>query len=153
MGHMPWEVMMQDFLDAFTDFAECKKAQNTMKSWKMKEGKINEYIVGFERLAHRAGVDLDDPSNLRTFAQGLPGPLVETVIRQEDPQNYVQWREAVQRHQRSWLKIQSYKGNYGSTQPMNRGGQPQQSGPFGNFYWRRPNQGGQGNQGNRQQPA
>jgi len=153
MGQSPWEVMMQDFLDAFTNFAEREQAQNALKQWKMKEGKIDEYITGFEHLAHRAGVDLDDPSNMRTFAQGLPGPLVETVLRLEDPQNYVQWREAAQRHQRTWLKIQSYKGNYGNAQPSNRrGGQPQRSGPFGNFYWRRLNQ-GQGNQGSRQQPT
>jgi len=154
MGCSPWEVMMQDFLDAFTNFAECEQAQNALKQWRMKEGKIDEYITSFECLAHRAGVDLDDPSNMRTFAQGLPGPLVETVLRLEDPQNYVQWREAAQRHQRTWLKIQSYKGNYGSTQaPNHGGGQPQKSGPFGNFYWHRPTQGGQGNQGNRPQPA
>jgi len=47
---------MQDFLDAFTNFTECEQAQNALKSWKMKEGKIDEYIAGFERLAHRAGV-------------------------------------------------------------------------------------------------
>ena len=133
------------------DFAEREKAQNVIKVWKMKEGKIDKYIAGFERLAHCARVDLDDPSNMHTFAQGLPGPLVETVIQQEDPQNYVQWCEATQRHQRSWLKIQSYKGNYGNTQPPNRGGgQPQRSSLFGNFYWHCPTQ---GNQGNHQQPA
>jgi len=80
MGHSPWEVMMQDFLDAFTNFAEHKQAQNALKQWKMKDGKIDKYIAGFERLAHHAGVDLDDPSNMRTFAQGLPGALVEIVI-------------------------------------------------------------------------
>jgi len=72
MGCSPWEVMMQDFLDAFTNFAECKQAQNALKKWRMTDGKIDEYIAGFERLAHHAGVDLDDPSNMRTFAQGLP---------------------------------------------------------------------------------
>ena len=119
MGHSPWEVMMQDFLDAFTNHAEREQAQNALKQLKMKEGKIDEYIAGFERLAHRAGIDLDDPSNMRTFAQGLPGPLVETVLRMDDPQNYVQWCEAAQRHQRIWLKIQTHKGSYGSTQPLN----------------------------------
>jgi len=123
----------------------------------MKEGKIDEYIAGFERLAHRAGIDLDDPSNMRTFAQGLPGPLVETVLHLDDPQNYIQWREATQRHQWIWLKIQTHKGSYGSTQPPNKGpanrGGNQGGNPFGNFYWRRPNQGTQSNQGNRSQPA
>jgi len=91
MGHSPWEVMMQDFLDTFTNFVEREQAQNALKQWKMKKGKINKYIAGFKRLAHRAGVNLDDPSNMCTFAQGLPGPLVETVLRLDDPQNYVQW--------------------------------------------------------------
>jgi len=149
MGGSPWEVMMQDFLDAFTNFAKREQAQNALKQWKMKEGKIDKYIASFECLAHRAGVDLDDLSNMCMFVQGLPGPLVETVLRLEDPQNYVQWREAAQRHQHTWLKIQSYKGNYSQSQPPNRGGvPPQRSGPFGNFYWRRPMQGGQGSQGN-----
>ena len=149
MGHSPWEVMMQDFLDAFTNFAEHEQAQNTLKNLKMREGKIDEYIVEFERLAHHTGVDLDDPSNMCTFAQGLPGPLVKMVLHLEDLQNYVQWHEAAQRHQCTWLKIQSYKGNYGSTQPPNRGG-GQGNGPFDKFYWRWPVQ---GNQGNRQQLA
>jgi len=157
MGHSPWEVMMQDFLDAFTNHAECEQAQNALKQLKMKEGKIDKYIAGFERLAHHAGIDLDDPSNMRMFAQGLPGLLVETVLRLDDPQNYVQWCEAAQRHQRIWLKIQTHKGSYGATQPPswgppNRGG-GQGNNTFGNFYWRHPNQGGQGNQGNCPQPA
>ena len=154
LGRSPWEVMMQDFLDAFTNFAEREQAQNTLKQWKMKDSKIDEYIASFERLAHCAGINLDDPSNMRTFTQGLPGPLVETIIHLEDPQNYVQWHEAAQRHQCSWLKIQSYKGNYGTSQAPNRGGQqPQRSSPFGNFYWCCPNQGGQENQGSHPQTA
>ena len=72
--------MMQNFLDAFTNHAEREQAQNALKNLKMKEGKIDEYIADFERLAHHAGIDLDDPSNMRTFAQGLPGPLVETTL-------------------------------------------------------------------------
>jgi len=147
MGRTPWVSLMQLFLDAFTDFAEAKKAQNAMKELKMHDGKIDEYIATFERLAHCAGVDLDDPSNMRTFAHGLPGPLVETVIKLEDPHNYVQWREAAQRHQRGYLKIQSYKGTYGNAQTR------QSTAPMGNFVWRCPQQGGQGNrqQGSRQQ--
>jgi len=152
MGCTPWAILMREFLDAFTDFAESKKAQNTMRHLKMKEGKIDEYVTAFERLTHCAGVDLDDPSNLQTFAQGLPGPLVKTVIQQDDPQNYVQWHKAAQRHQRSYLKIQSYKGTYGNAQPLNQGGQPPHNVPFGNFYWHRPNN-SQGGQENHQQPA
>jgi len=90
MGWTPWAILMCEFLDAFTNFAKSEKVQNAMRNLKIKEGKIDEYIAMFECLTHHAGVDLDDPSNLRTFMQGLPGPLIETVIRQDDPQNYVQ---------------------------------------------------------------
>ena len=147
MDCTPWVILMRNFLDAFTDFAKSKKAQNPLQLLKMREGKIDDYIATFECLAHQAGIDLDDPSNMRTFVQGLPGPLVKTVIRQDDPQNYFQWREATQRYQHNYLKIQMYKGNYGSPQPPNHSnlGQPQCNVPFGNFYWRCPNQGGQGN--------
>jgi len=140
MGRTPWNVLMHSFLDAFTDFAEAEKAQNAMKQLKMTDGKIDEYIAAFERLAHHAGVDLDDSSNMRTFAHGLPGPLVETVIKLDDLHNYVQWRKATQRHQRGYLKIQSYKGTYGNPQSTQ-----QSNAPMGNFFWRRPQQSGQGN--------
>ena len=119
MGCTPWVVMICDFLDAFTDFTESEKAQNQLRQLKMREGKIDDYVTTFERLAHRTGIDLDDPSNMHTFAQGLPGPLVKTIICQDDLQNYVQWQEAAQRQQRSYLKIQTYKGNYGNAQPTN----------------------------------
>jgi len=55
MGCSPWTVMMCDFLDAFTDFAESEKAQNAMRTWKMHDSKVDEYIAGFEQLAMRAG--------------------------------------------------------------------------------------------------
>ena len=151
MGRTLWATLMLSFLDTFTDFAEAEKAQNAMKALKMRDGKIDKYITTFEHLAHRAGVDLDDPSNMRTFAQGLPGPLVETIIKLDDPHNYVQWCEATQRYQRGYLKIQSYKGTYGSPQPP-----CQSNAPMGNFFWRCPQQGEQGNRqqgGRQQQPA
>src|SRR5712691_9833791 len=72
LGCTPWQVMECEFKDAFTDYAEHERAQDNMKKLKMKEGKIDKYIATFERLAHCAGVDPDDPSNLCTFAQGQP---------------------------------------------------------------------------------
>jgi len=149
MGCTPWGTLMHNFLDTFTNFAEAEKAQNAMKLLRMCDGKINKYVAAFERLGHRAGVDLDDPSNMHTFAQGLPGPLVETIIKLDDPQNYVQWHEAAQRHQHGYLKIQSYKEMYGNSQPACQG-----NAPFSNFFWCHPQQGGQGNhqqQGGHQQ--
>src|SRR5258707_7607188 len=104
-----------------------------MKNLCMKEGKIDEYIAAFEHLAYRAGVNLDDPLNLRTFAKGLPPTLVEIVIQQDNPENFIQWRDATQKQQRNWLKIQSFKASYGSSQPSPCPGQGQQrNNSFGN---------------------
>src|SRR5260221_215234 len=138
MGRSAWDHVSREFLDAFVDYAESERAQDEMKNLRMKEGKINEYIAAFECLAFRAGVNLDDPSNLRTFARGLPPALVEIVIRQDNPENFPQWRDAAQKQQRNWLKIQSFKASYGAAQPPSRPNQRNNS--FGNFYWRRPEQ-------------
>src|SRR5260221_6310745 len=41
----------REFLDAFVDYTESKRAQDEMKNLRMKEGNIDEYIAVFERLA------------------------------------------------------------------------------------------------------
>jgi len=41
---------------------------------------VDEYITSFESLGYRAGVDLNDPSNLRTFAKELPRKLAQPCI-------------------------------------------------------------------------
>ena len=40
-----------------------------------------------ELLARRAGMKLDDPANLRMFAQGLPQELAEQCILSREPRN------------------------------------------------------------------
>jgi len=80
MGQSAWDHVSCEFLNAFVDYAESERAQDEMKNLQMKEGKIDEYIAAFECLAFRAGVNLDDPSNLWTFARGLPPALVEIMI-------------------------------------------------------------------------
>ena len=62
----------------------------------MKEGRINEYIVAFERLAHRANTDLNDPLNLRLFAHGLPKALCDACIDIDLPEMFKQWSNAAQ---------------------------------------------------------
>jgi len=139
-GCTPWQEMEREFKDAFTDYAEHERAQDEMKKLKMKEGRIDEYIATFERLAHRAGVDPNDPSNLRTFAQGLPHPLVEVIIRNDSPENFQQWATSAQRQQRNWLRIQSFKNSYGSPSPQRPNDRQRQGNNFGNFYWHQPEQ-------------
>src|SRR5260221_12075382 len=137
MGRSAWDHVSCKFLDAFVDYAESERAQDEMKNLHMKEGKIDEYIAAFERLVFRAGVNLDDPSNLQTFAKGLPSALVEIVIRQDNPENFSQWSDAAQKQQRNWLKIQSFKASYGSSQfPSCPNQRQQRSSSFGNFYLR-----------------
>jgi len=57
---------------------------------------VDEYIATFELLAHRAGLKLNDPSNLRTFARGLPQKLAEQCISIENPETFAQWTRAEQ---------------------------------------------------------
>src|SRR5712691_10845281 len=138
MGRSAWDHVSREFLDAFVDYAESERAQDKMKNLRMKEGKIDEYIAAFEHLAFRTGVNLDNPSNLQTFAKGLPSTLVEIVIRQDNPENFPQWRDAAQKQQQNWLKIQSFKASYGAVQAPSRLNQGQQrNNSFNNFYWRR----------------
>ena len=108
-----------------------------MRELKMKDGNINEYIATFERLAHRAEVDPNDPSNIRLFAQGLPHPLVEVMIRNDNPETFQGWCNLVQKQQRNWIMIQSLKKNYGNAQPRRQSGDSQCQGnnSFGNFFW------------------
>src|SRR5712691_1920056 len=126
MGRSTWDHVSREFLNAFIDYAESERAQDEMKNLHMKEGKIDEYIAAFEHLAFHAGVNLDDPSNLWMFAKGLPSALVKIVIRQDNPENFVQWRDTAQKQQRNWLKIQSFKASYGSPQPPSHPNQGQQ---------------------------
>ena len=134
--------MEREFKDAFTDYAKNQRAQDTMRELKMKDGNIDEYIAAFERLAHRAEVDPNDPSNIRLFAQGLPHPLVEVMIRNDNPETFQGWCNSAQKQQRNWIMIQSLKKNYGNAQPKRQSGDGQRQGnnSFGNFFWRRPGQ-------------
>ena len=142
LGQTPWQIMEREFKDAFTDYAKNQKAQDAMRELKMKDGNIDGYITAFERLAHRAEVGPNNPSNIRLFAQGLPHPLVEVMIRNDNPETFQGWCNSVQKQQRNWIMIQSLKKNYGSAQPKRQlgDGQHQGNNSFGNFFWRRPGQ-------------
>ena len=54
-------------------------------------------------------MDLNGPSTLRTFAQGLQGNLATTCIYQDSPENFPQWVQSAQTHHKNWLKVQSLK--------------------------------------------
>ena len=107
----------------------------------MKEGNVNEYIAQFASLVHRAGMEPNDPSTLRLFAQGLLKGLADSCIDIESPETFVEWTKAAQRHHRNWLKKQSIHRDYASPS-QNR--QPQR----GAFFWNRSNNQGNNNRNN-----
>jgi hypothetical protein len=90
----------------------------------MKDGKLDEYVAEFQDLATRAGMDLNGPSMLRTFAQGLQGTLASTCITQDSPENFPQWVQSAQQHHRNWLKIQSLRDSSPFTTPRCPGTNP-----------------------------
>jgi len=51
---------------------EHKRAQDKLKKLRMKNDNLDKYLAGFETFALCAKLDVNDPSNLRTFALGLP---------------------------------------------------------------------------------
>lgn len=138
-GMTAWEALKQDFRNAFVDYAEHERAADELKKLRMTEGRIDEYIASFERLAHRANADLNDPLNLCLFARGLPSRLCNTCIDINSPESFEQWAKAAQHHQRNWLRKQAIKAKFGESQPpqqSNAKGQWCRNDDFGAFHWR-----------------
>ena len=66
-----WRELEKKFKEAFSDYAECERAQDKLKRLKMKGDNLDEYLAAFETLGQHAELDPNDPSDLRTFALGL----------------------------------------------------------------------------------
>jgi hypothetical protein len=79
-GMTAWQVLERKFHNAFVDYTEHEQAQDEIRKLKMKDGKVDQYIAQFTQLAHRGGLDPNEPSNLRLFARGLPQKLAEVCI-------------------------------------------------------------------------
>jgi hypothetical protein len=99
---------------------------------------VDQYIADFERLGHRAGLDLDDLMALRLFARGLPVGLADSCIDIENPETFEQWTKATQRHHRNWLWKRAIHSNYGGTNNQQQNQKGNQGG--NSFYWCRPQQ-------------
>jgi hypothetical protein len=110
-----WDVMEQEFKKAFVDYAEHEKANDDLRKLKMKDGNVDAYIARFSQLAHRGGHNVNEPELLRLFAIGLPAPLANACIDQQDPETFEEWTHAAQRNQKVWLKNKASKGS--SDQP------------------------------------
>jgi len=119
---------------------------------------LNEYLALFETLGNRTELNPDDPSNLRTFAQGLPHQLADACLAMENPDTYEQWKAAAQRQQVIYLKKKALHSEYGTRNPTRSAGQNSQQKQNTGWVWRQP--GGKSNpnnqnwrgQGNRIQP-
>ena len=92
----PWKMMEEKFKVSFTDYAERERAQDQLGKLRMTGDNLDEYLAAFETLGSRAELNPDDPSNLRTFAQGLPRQLADACLAMENPDTYEQWRAAAQ---------------------------------------------------------
>jgi len=68
-GMTAWQALEDKFRRAFVDYAEVGRVLDELEKLRMTKGRVDEYIAEFERLAHRIGANLDDPTNLRTFAR------------------------------------------------------------------------------------
>jgi retrotransposon gag protein len=67
-----WQMVEHDFKQTFVDYAIKEKAQDELHKLQMKEGNIDQYITNFSLLAMDAQVDLNEPTILLLFYQGLP---------------------------------------------------------------------------------
>jgi Retrotransposon gag protein len=130
-----WQALEAEFKKVFIDYAMHKRAQNELRKLRMKEGNMDEYIAAFQLLGHHVGVDLNDPSVLCLFAQGLPKSLAKSCIDIKSPENFEQWTSAAQRQQRNWLRKQALRSDYALPRPQ------QQGSNCGGFFWRCGNQG------------
>jgi len=130
-----WLELEKRFKEAFSDYTERERAQDELKRLKMRNDNLDEYLAAFETQALRADIDMNDHTNLRTFALGLPRSLADACIKMENPKTYEQWRAAVQRQQKIYLKTKSLHSEYGTFNNRTQGqGQRQTTG----WVWRRP---------------
>jgi len=107
-----WKELKKHFKEAFSDYAERERAQDKLKKLKMKNNNLDKYLAAFETQALCADIDMNDHTNLQTFALSLPRSLADACIKMENPKTYEQWRAAVQRQQKIYLKTKSLHSEY-----------------------------------------
>jgi len=134
----PWKMMEEKFKVSFTDYAEREHAQDQLGKLKMTGDNLNKYLASFETLGNYMELNLDDPSNLCTFAQGLPQQLADTCLAMENPDTYEQWRVAAQRQQVIYLKKKTLHSEYGTCNPARSTRQNPQQKQNSGWVWHRP---------------
>jgi len=120
-----WKELEKWFKEAFSDYAECERAQDKLKKLKMKNNNLDKYLAAFKTHALRADIDMNDHTNLQTFALGLPWSPPDAHIKMENPKTYKQWRATVQHQQKIYLKTKSLHLEYGTFNTSRTQGQGQ----------------------------
>jgi Zinc knuckle len=90
-----------------------QKAKNDLKTYRMTNGKFDEYVAGFKRLARLAGHDLQESAVIEMFAGGLPKMLHVKVIEFGDRLNsFEDWvDEAWKQHQKYLYLTSRFQGD------------------------------------------
>src|SRR6266481_6550495 len=104
-----WDALEQDFQHSFIDYMVHEKAHDNLRKLKMSEGNVDQYIVDFEFLAQCARIDINDPTAIQLFSEGMPFSLAESCIKLEQPKSFEQWAKAAQSQQRNYILIQGLK--------------------------------------------
>ena len=108
-GMTAWDALKQDFRHSFIDYAVHKKAHDDLRKLKMSGGNVNQYIADFEFLAQHARIDVNNPTAIRLFSEGMPFSLAKSCIKLEQPKSFEQWAKAAQAQQRNYILIQGLK--------------------------------------------
>jgi Retrotransposon gag protein len=93
------EGIWMDFEDAFTavftDMAKREDAYQKLKSLKMKDELIDDYITAFNSLATKAGWELGNKGTNNAFQTGLCPGTLNTIINQDTwPKTMTEWQKA-----------------------------------------------------------
>jgi len=59
-----WKELKKRFKEAFSDYAERKRAQDELKKLKMKNDNLDEYLAAFKTHALCTDIDMNDHTNL-----------------------------------------------------------------------------------------
>ncbi len=108
-GMMAWDALEQDFRHSFIDYMVHKKAHDDLRKLKMSRGNVNQYITDFEFLAQHTGINVNNPTAIQLFSEGMPFSLAESCIKLEQPKSFKQWAKAAQAQQRNYILIQGLK--------------------------------------------
>ena len=131
-----WDALEQGFKMSFINYAVHKKAHEQLRNLKIKEGNVDQFIVNFEFLAHRAQVDMDDPTVLHLFKMGILVWLMDACVDHSPLTNFEQWTKAAQQQQRNWIIKQGVRAQHAAASSnMMQSQSCNNAGLHGQFFW------------------